>query len=1193
MQRISHAQNAEDVRIWRAFRDVELPLTYVDVGANEPWELSATASLYELGWRGLLIEADPDLANKLRIHRPGDVVIECVVADANETRTFYRVPGTGLGTIDKSEAQTAYRRGFDVEPYERDARTLDDILADQQITDVHFMVIDVEGAEESVLAGLTKFRPWVLCIEAVHPGTSEPSHGAWEGVLLARGYAFVAFDGVNRWYVATEHADLAENLAVPFNVLDAGIDGWVSAETVEMRKMQGRVIQRTAWQRELILHEREHTVPKEEYEKHIHELRSALTQVEGSRTFRLARKGSAGVRRLRHSWHVVMNKLPGPVQRSLVRRRHLKIVRANQQHITPSAFLEQPSAPHSVTWITPEGLPPLPPSGWELRRLTDSDLDAIDVWLADGPYDSDAMLDRRTDNHGDEVGRVTSALQVRLALARPPLNPTWAGGNRVLVDVRSLQSKAFGTRGIGRFARATIDGVRSAVPDDQLTYLVDPALEPLPPEFLGDVEVISHLGEDRVAQFSVFVEPSPMTASAEPVLPILHSNAHKIAVVYDFIPRHRPQFYLRHVAASAEYAAALDALRCYDAYVCISHLTRRELGAFLGKGRDPGDVFDATVAWPREVLPREEQVQPSSGKGPIVIMTGDEPRKNTFGGLAAAGAATAGISRQVTVLGMAHHADQVHHWSIAAAMRPGEASTAAHLSDDEMGSLLAEASCVVVPSFDEGLSLPVIEALRAGTPVIASDIPAHRELIGRGSFLAKPGDIADMAKAIRRHGGRSRTNRRQVRALRRHRHAPLEKVIAQQVSEHIKPAIVAKPPSRSPREHGALSIAIATPWPPQRTGVADFAHATTVELAKLANVTVYTTSDANLDAAAQAAGITQRAIQDLPTSAAEHDVVLSVVGNSHYHLPFVEILRKVEAIVIAHDTRMVELYLALRDRGGVEQVMVRGQVATALDPPLDEQIDDMRLLQNSGFWEIAQQCRALIVHSPTAAPRIAEETGVQPIVLPFANQRVPRELQITDDMRAQAKQRLGLDPDRIHLTSFGYVDVRTKLSDVVVESAAWFAQWGYPVTLHLVGAAMEPDRITLERRAQEAGLEFAITGFVTDEVFRDWLLASDIGVQLRVSPMLGVSGPLSDLSAYGTPAVASHGLCRDVGAPDYVMRLPDEVSPVLVAEAIEELMSNPQTCADKEAARLAYLQEHSPARYAHLLLETITEVVRQ
>ena len=321
------------------------------------------------------------------------------------------------------------------------------------------------------------------------------------------------------------------------------------------------------------------------------------------------------------------------------------------------------------------------------------------------PYDTDALLDRRTDNHGDEVGRTLAALRLRIALADRPAGPRWAGGNRVLFDARCLQTAAFGNRGIGRFAKAALVGARDAIGDQRLVLLVDRGLEELPYDLAGDCEQITRVDERLLPTFSVLVQPSPMTATAEPLIPLLHSNARKIAVVFDFIPMHYPTIYLRHVAARAEYAAALDSLRLYDDFVCISHLAGRELGEFLGRQTE-GTV----VAWPRDVLPPGEVTGPANGTGPIVVMTGDEPRKNTFGALAAIGAATAGVDdvRDVVVIGMAGHETRVHHWSIAAAMRPGEARTTGRLSDEEMHALLASASLVVVASFDEGLSLPVI-----------------------------------------------------------------------------------------------------------------------------------------------------------------------------------------------------------------------------------------------------------------------------------------------------------------------------------------------------------------------------------------------------------------------------------------------------------------------------------------------------
>jgi glycosyltransferase involved in cell wall biosynthesis len=210
-------------------------------------------------------------------------------------------------------------------------------------------------------------------------------------------------------------------------------------------------------------------------------------------------------------------------------------------------------------------------------------------------------------------------------------------------------------------------------------------------------------------------------------------------------------------------------------------------------------------------------------------------------------------------------------------------------------------------------------------------------------------------------------------------------------------------------------------------------------------------------------------------------------------------------------------------------------------------------------------------------------------VLPFANQRAPRTEAVTDADRAAARERLGFAPDLVHLGTFGYVDLRTKLTDVVVEAAAWLTQWGHRVALHVVGAAAPTQEQSLRARAADAGIErLDITGFASDEVFRDHLLAVDLGVQLRISPMLGVSGPLSDLAAFGTPSVASRGLAIDVDTPDYVERLPDDVSPVLVAEAIERLLARRLSAAEIEPMRREYLAGKSPRRYAEQFLAVVS-----
>lgn len=64
--------------------------------------------------------------------------------------------------------------------------------------------------------------------------------------------------------------------------------------------------------------------------------------------------------------------------------------------------------------------------------------------------------------------------------------------------------------------------------------------------------------------------------------------------------------------------------------------------------------------------------------------------------------------------------------------RSGDVSTYIHvlhgLSTPALKRVISGARALLMPSFIEGFGLPVVEAAALGTPVIASDIPAHREV---------------------------------------------------------------------------------------------------------------------------------------------------------------------------------------------------------------------------------------------------------------------------------------------------------------------------------------------------------------------------------------------------------------------------------------------------------------------------------
>lgn len=69
-------------------------------------------------------------------------------------------------------------------------------------------------------------------------------------------------------------------------------------------------------------------------------------------------------------------------------------------------------------------------------------------------------------------------------------------------------------------------------------------------------------------------------------------------------------------------------------------------------------------------------------------------------------------------------------------------------TDAEIAAHLAAARALLFPSFAEGYGLPLIEALAAGVPVIASDLPVFRELCGTIPTYLDPRDEDGWEAAI-------------------------------------------------------------------------------------------------------------------------------------------------------------------------------------------------------------------------------------------------------------------------------------------------------------------------------------------------------------------------------------------------------------------------------------------------------------
>jgi FkbM family methyltransferase len=196
---------------------------FVEVGANEPRHGSQTWDFEQAGWTGILVEPQPELAERLRTARRARVVAAACSSPVN---------AGGKMTLFLSGPHSSLKRDLvvtGVVPHgtiEVATRTLDDILLEVHApTPIDFVSIDVEGHEVDVLSGfdIARWRPRLILIE------DHVSSLATHRFLTRAGYRLIRRTGLNGWYVPQSEApriglgwwQIARKyyLALPFRVL--------------------------------------------------------------------------------------------------------------------------------------------------------------------------------------------------------------------------------------------------------------------------------------------------------------------------------------------------------------------------------------------------------------------------------------------------------------------------------------------------------------------------------------------------------------------------------------------------------------------------------------------------------------------------------------------------------------------------------------------------------------------------------------------------------------------------------------------------------------------------------------------------------------------------------------------------------------------------------------------------------------
>lgn len=217
--KMSFSQNGEDILLKILLFDIlKMPLiSYIDIGANDPRRFSNTYLFYTMfadKSKGMLIEPNPELCEKIRMVRKRDIVLQAgiVGSETDNKMVYYMMSDNTLNTFSETEM-----KNYEAEGYLLMKEVMIDVLGINTVLErygkCNLLSIDVEGLDFDILKNLNYdlYAPEVICVENCRHNSVK--HGATDidKLLKEKGYTVFADTHVNTIFVLKVLYDNALN----------------------------------------------------------------------------------------------------------------------------------------------------------------------------------------------------------------------------------------------------------------------------------------------------------------------------------------------------------------------------------------------------------------------------------------------------------------------------------------------------------------------------------------------------------------------------------------------------------------------------------------------------------------------------------------------------------------------------------------------------------------------------------------------------------------------------------------------------------------------------------------------------------------------------------------------------------------------------------------------------------------------
>jgi glycosyltransferase involved in cell wall biosynthesis len=763
---------------------------------------------------------------------------------------------------------------------------------------------------------------------------------------------------------------------------------------------------------------------------------------------------------------------------------------------------------------------------------------------------------------------------------------------RIYCDLQAMQNPANSDRGIARYVNEFARAVEENHPGVVEGWLLNPEL-PTPtqtvPLMYGGA--VRSQDDPDLRSPDVWHVLSPFEELGQIPLERMwprwarSSRTRLFVTLYDLIPLIYADRYLGNPLLRRNYMARLRLVEGADRVLAISQATARDAVRLLGIPAHRVDVVGTGVS--EHFVPTDDrdgvlrllrQELPSLRPGYLLYTGGIDFRKN-IEGLVNAYARLPQAMRadhQLVIVCRVQPSEREHLEQRARALGVAEDFLlTGYVPDDVLLRVYQAAHLFVFPSLYEGFGLPVVEALSCGVPAIVGRNSSLTELVDDPNAWFDAAIVDDITRAMFRALSDDSFRATLVRSARDHDYR------WNVVAERSLAAYARSLRGRTARVERPR-VALVSPMPPARSGVADYSRKLLDELAVGASVDVFTSVDAYRP---KVAGVTWHSYGEMPAALrlrGAYDEIVYAMGNSDHHVEVFSLLQRYGGTVIAHDVRYTGFFGVLEaqrpelldDRSADTLRHLR---AGQLPPRFQhhERLDIGRYYQTNDLLcaPIAEHADTVFVHSTTAATlarlNVPTEDRGKVQLLPFGHSLRP-------ELRGGVRDTIA---------SFGIVD-RSKRSEDVVAAFIQLAEADPDLKFALVGDCFDQQLWTeLHETVTEAGLGDRITlaGRVDEDTYRHWLSRARLGVQLRAHSNGESSAAVADCMGAGVPTMVSRiGSMAELG--DACLQLPGTATVDDLVRVISGLLADDRRLTALGERAFRYAEEHSFASAAAQLL---------